>query len=456
MRSPFWSDQKRGSSAAGGAPTPASSVRAAAWPCSTAVIHCPTRPGGPVPARVGPAGERAGGDHAVQPDHAQRGVAEHAVGEVGRRAGQPLDVRLLARGHHDDVRGHLLAAVQQQPPAVPPPLGLRDPATEPQLDAGGPVLVGDQRADRLADRARHQVRLGVDQDGLPRQRGDRAGDLAAGQPAADDGDPPGGAQRGPQRPRLGQVVQQVQAGLPGRPVRRQRRPGAGGDHQPVVRHAAAGLEHDPARVRVQPGDPDAGPPPDVRTAAQVQRGVLGPPVAVQQALRAGRPVVRADRLGAQHDQLAGEAEPAQLAGRRPAGRAGADDDDPVARSVRGRGARHPQARRSLARRALPPAHRCPPDRPPPTPRSGRRWCRPVSSSSDGGFHCGPARAGRGPAGPSRRHPRGRRGRRRPVRPQRRRALDRRGGLHRRRGQPPPRRAPARSARSPPRSAAGRA
>ena len=51
-----------------------------------------------------------------------------------------------------------------------------------------PTIGCRQYADRLADRAGHQVRLGVDQHRLARHRGDRAGDLAAGQPAADHRD----------------------------------------------------------------------------------------------------------------------------------------------------------------------------------------------------------------------------------------------------------------------------
>jgi hypothetical protein len=122
---------------------------------------------------------------------------------------------------------------------------------------------------------------------------------------------------------------------PGPARQGQGRPGAAGDDQPVVREGLAGVEQQPARVRVGVEDAGAGPPDHAGVAAQVERGVLGALVAVEQALGAGGPVVRADRLGADRDHLAGEPEPAQLAGRAPAGRAGADDDDPVPRAEGG-------------------------------------------------------------------------------------------------------------------------
>src|SRR5439155_3275734 len=55
-------------------------------------------------------------------------------------------------------------------------------------------------------------------------------------------------------------------------------------------------------------------------------------VAGQDPLRASRPVVRAVRLVAEHQHLAGEAQPAQLRRGGEAGRAGTDDEDAVAAS----------------------------------------------------------------------------------------------------------------------------
>ena len=185
-------------------------------------------------AQVRPAGHHAGGDDVAGAVHAQVLVAADPVADVHPGLGEPVGVRPLARGDQYQVGGDVLAVVQGQPPPVAPPFHRGNPPAEPGLDPVGPVRLGDERADRLAERAIHEGGLGVDDDGAAGQSPYRTGRLAAGQPAADDGDPVGVVQLLAHRPGVVKRVQGVQAGLADRPAGRYHRGRAGRDDQAVV------------------------------------------------------------------------------------------------------------------------------------------------------------------------------------------------------------------------------
>jgi len=270
----------------------------------------------------------------------QSGIDEHttAAGRQPRPAGQ-FDVGFGPDGHQQRVGGDGGAVGQGEPGRAP----RADRHAQAQLDAVGPVGLGEELPDFLAETAR-QRKSGTPQHGdvEPAVPGG-GGDLQADPPGADDGHRAAGGQRGVQAHRVPIGAQGVHAGVPH--VDAGQRTGArtGGQQQFVVAHDLPADGHG-VRGGVDRGDPGAGVQLDPVAAIPVVvvQGEIGPhepPVGLvvgagdprrlglEKLQRQRDPVVGCLVLGAEQHDPAVELGGAQRLGGAHPGDAGADDDD---------------------------------------------------------------------------------------------------------------------------------
>ena len=139
------------------------------------------------------------------------------------------------------------------------------------------------------------------------------------------------------RPAIGERAQRVDMRLVGARDRQADRLGAGREQQPVVGDRAPVGEHDLARTRIDAGDVRLEPQIDAVLgieAVRAQRHPILRRAAGEIVLGQVRPVDGRRIVVAQHDDAALIVLAPEHLGRREAGRAAADDHDPVRRSTR--------------------------------------------------------------------------------------------------------------------------
>jgi len=170
-----------------------------------------------------------------------------------------------------------------------------------QIDTGGAVDVGGHRTQGGTQAVGEQGGGDVDDRGVQTSGAGGGGQLAADEPASDDGDPIPGVPEGPvDAVRVGQGAQHVNAF----PVHRGpgQCPGgdARGEHQPVVSQDAAVSQGQLAGGGIQPSGGGTQTPGAVQLREGRQRQVPHAAFAGEQLLGQRGPVVGAVRLVADH------------------------------------------------------------------------------------------------------------------------------------------------------------